>query len=77
VARATPTLARPGNLYFPRCLATAAKSSSTKKLPLAGVRVLDMSRILAGVCGMINWPLATLYGGMLIVGIAILHADSW
>ncbi|KAJ5911652.1 alpha methylacyl-CoA racemase [Penicillium subrubescens] len=48
VARATPTLTRPVDVYFSRGLATAAKSPNLKKLPLAGVRVLDMSRVLAG-----------------------------
>lgn len=50
VARATHILSRPVSVYFSRGLATAAKSPNSKKLPLAGVRVLDMSRVLAGVC---------------------------
>lgn len=32
-----------------RGIVTGAKAVNTKKLPLAGVRVLDMSRVLAGV----------------------------
>jgi hypothetical protein len=57
VARATPTLTSPVDVYFSRGLATAAKSPNLKKLPLAGVRVLDMSRVLAGVCETIEWKL--------------------
>ena len=34
-----------------RCLATsAAGAADTAKLPLAGIKVLDMTRVLAGVC---------------------------
>lgn len=47
VARAAPILTRPGKLGLTRGLAT---TPNVKKLPLAGVRVLDMSRVLAGVC---------------------------
>ncbi|KAJ5139698.1 hypothetical protein N7448_003106 [Penicillium atrosanguineum] len=45
VVRAAPALARPGRLGFIRELTT---TPNAKKLPLAGVRVLDMSRVLAG-----------------------------
>ena len=33
-----------------RLLATASNHLDQSKLPLAGVRVLDMTRVLAGVC---------------------------
>lgn len=33
-----------------RGLASRAQTVDKKKLPLAGVKVLDMSRVLAGVC---------------------------
>ena len=45
--RAAPAVARPGRTGFIRGFATTLNE---KKLPLAGVRVLDMSRVLAGVC---------------------------
>jgi crotonobetainyl-CoA:carnitine CoA-transferase CaiB-like acyl-CoA transferase len=32
-------------------LATAAGSGNAANLPLAGIKVLDMTRVLAGVCG--------------------------
>jgi len=47
VARAAPVLTRSGRLGLSRGLTT---TPNAKKLPLAGVRVLDMSRVLAGVC---------------------------
>ncbi|KAJ5157156.1 uncharacterized protein N7482_008256 [Penicillium canariense] len=57
VARVSPPPAWPGRLCFRRGLATAAKSPDRQKLPLAGVRVLDMSRILAGVGVIYSWQL--------------------
>ncbi|KAJ6102077.1 hypothetical protein N7486_004504 [Penicillium sp. IBT 16267x] len=43
-----PLLGRPNSQCIIRGIATEAKAVGPKKLPLAGVRVLDMSRILAG-----------------------------
>ncbi len=43
------TLTRPGKpIGGRRCFASVA--SSTSEGPLAGLRVLDMTRVLAGVC---------------------------
>ncbi|KAJ5934299.1 hypothetical protein N7466_003846 [Penicillium verhagenii] len=46
--RAAPLLARPNSRCLLRRIATGTQAADTRKLPLAGVRVLDMSRVLAG-----------------------------
>ena len=50
VARGFRTVPRSNgsHIFFKRRLAMAVADSS--KLPLAGIRVLDMTRVLAGVC---------------------------
>lgn len=50
--RATPLLPRNGLIYVAsgrRSLSTAAAQSIPGTLPLEGIRVLDMTRVLAGV----------------------------
>ncbi|KAJ6005432.1 hypothetical protein N7451_003376 [Penicillium sp. IBT 35674x] len=46
--RTASLLGRPNPQCIFRGIATGTKAVETKKLPLAGVRVLDMSRVLAG-----------------------------
>lgn len=49
LGRTAPLLGRQNSQSIFRGIVTGAKAVETKKLPLAGVRVLDMSRVLAGV----------------------------
>ena len=41
-----------------RCFATAVDSAEAAELPLAGIRVLDMTRVLAGVSHLTDKVLA-------------------
>ena len=49
LGRTASLLGRPNSRCIFREIATGTKAVKSKKLPLAGVRVLDMSRVLAGV----------------------------
>lgn len=49
LGRTGSLLGRPNSQCIFRGIATGTKAVESKKLPLAGVRVLDMSRVLAGV----------------------------
>ncbi|KAJ5526776.1 hypothetical protein N7513_010935 [Penicillium frequentans] len=48
LGRTASLLGRPNSRCIFRGIATGTKAVESKKLPLAGVRVLDMSRVLAG-----------------------------
>lgn len=49
LGRTASLLGRSDSQCIFRGIATGTKAVESKKLPLAGVRVLDMSRVLAGV----------------------------
>lgn len=66
------TTARVNN---PRWFTATSRSLADGALPLAGYRVLDMTRVLAGVND-VNAPFTTRFVGTDSLAIALLHADS-